>query len=103
MAVAFATWIGDPGAYVQDDPALARLLRGMAVIKAVIAIAAAGAVFWRVGLPVSRVVAASYVMAVWVTAGAAMLIWQLSHLPLAAALFHVGALSVLLVGWRDRT
>jgi len=103
LAVVFAAWVGDPSAYLHTDLALSRLLRGMAVIKAVIAIAAAGAVFWRVGLPISAKFAASYVISAWVMAGSAMLIWQLSYLPPAAVLFHVGALSMLVVGWRDRS
>jgi hypothetical protein len=103
VAVILAARIGDPGAYLHADPALARLLRGMAVIKALIATAAAGAVFWRVGLPIAAKYAACYIISVWVMAGSATLIWQLSFLLPAAVLFHIGALSMLLVGWRDRS
>jgi hypothetical protein len=75
----------------------------MALIKATIALAAAGAVYWRLGLQVSRTVAASYLLSCWVMAGSSMLIWQLSYLLPAAVLFHVAALSMLVVGWRDRS
>jgi hypothetical protein len=102
MAVAIAAWLGDPSGYLHADPALARLLRAMALIKASIVIAAAGAVFWRLGWPVSKPVAASYLVACWVIAGSTMLIWQLSYIVPAALLFHSAALCLILVSWRER-
>ena len=48
-AIGLAAWAGNPADYLQADPALARLLRGMALLKGLIAIAAVGAVFWRFG------------------------------------------------------
>jgi hypothetical protein len=102
VAVGIATWLGDPSGYLHADPALARLLRAMALIKGMITIAAAGAVFWRLAWPVSRPVAASYLAAAWAMTGSTMLIWQLSYIVAAALLFHVAALSLLLVGWRER-
>jgi hypothetical protein len=102
MAIGLAAWVGDPSGYLHADPALARLLRAMALIKAMIAIAAAGAVFWRLAWPVSKAVAAGYLAGCWVIAGSSMLIWQLSYIVPAAVLFHAAALSLLLVGWRER-
>ncbi len=102
MAIGIAAWVGDPGGYLQADPALATLLRAMALIKGMIAIAAAGAVFWRLAWPMSRFAAASYLVGCWVIAGSTMLIWQLSDIVLAAVLFHSAALSLLWVSWRER-
>jgi hypothetical protein len=101
MAVGIAAWLGDPSGYLHADPALARLLRGMALIKGMIAIAALAAVFWRLAWPVSKSAAAAYLVSSWAVAGSTMLIWQLSYIVPAALLFHAAALSLLLVGWRD--
>jgi hypothetical protein len=102
IAVGIAAWLGDPANYLHADPALARLLRAMALIKGIISIAAAAAVFWRLAWPVSRAVAASYLLACWAIAGSTMLIWQLSYIVPAALLFHAAAMSLLLVSWRER-
>ncbi len=102
MAIGLAAWLGDPGGYLQADPALARLLRGMALIKGMIVIGALGAVFWRLAWPVSKPVAAGYLVASWTMAGSTMLIWELSYIVPAAVLFHAAALSLLVVGWRER-
>jgi hypothetical protein len=102
MAVGIAAWLGDPSGYLHADPALARLLRGMALIKGMIALAAVSAVFWRLTWSVSKPVAASYLIASWAITGSTMLIWQLSYIVPAALLFHAAALSLLLVSWRER-
>jgi hypothetical protein len=101
-AVGIAAWLGDPSGYMHADPALARLLRAMALIKGMIAVAAVGAVFWRLAWPVSKIGAATYLISSWVLAGSTMLIWQLSYIVPAALLFHGAALSLLLVTWRER-
>jgi len=74
----------------------------MALIKGMIAIAAASAVYWRLALPASGTVAALYVISSSVLMGSSMLIWQLSHIGPAALLFHGAALSMLVVAWRER-
>jgi hypothetical protein len=102
MAIGIAAWLGDPLDYLQADPALGRLLRGMALIKGMIAIAIVGAVFWRLAWPLSRTAGAAYLVSSWALAGSTMLIWQLSYIVPAALLFHVAALSLLLVSWRER-
>lgn len=101
-AIGVAAWAGDPIGFLLADPALARLLRGMALIKAVIALAAVGIVFMRLAWPVSRTAAAGYLAGCWALAGSSALIWQLSYIVPAALLFHAAALSLLLVGWRER-
>ena len=102
MTIGIAAWLGDPVDYLRADPALARLLRGMALIKGMIAIAVVGAVFWRLAWPVSRTAGAAYLFCSWAVVGSTMLIWQLSYIVPAALLFHVAALSLLLVSWRER-
>jgi len=102
MAIGIAAYLGDPTGFTQADPALGRLLRGMALIKGVIALAILAAVWWRFGRPVFKSAAAVYLSGSWIVAGSTMLIWQLSWIPLAALLFHAAALSMLVVGWRER-
>jgi hypothetical protein len=102
LSIGAAAWYGDPSGYLTADPALARLLRGMAAIKGMMALAALGAVFWRFGWPTSKGVAVVYLCGTSVLAGSTMLIWQLTAIPLAAVLFHVAALSMLVAGWRER-
>ena len=101
-AIGVAAWVGDPSGTLQADPALARLLRGMALIKAAIACAAVAAVYWRFGWAVSRGAAAVYLLSSATLTGSTMLIWQLSCIIPAALLFHAAAISLLVVGWRER-
>jgi hypothetical protein len=102
VAVGAAYDVGNPTAYLQADLALAHLLRGMAVIKSMIVLAAVGAVWWRLGWAVSRPVAVAYVAGCAALAGSTMLIWQLTSIPLAAVVFHGAALGMVIVGWRER-
>ena len=101
ISIALAGHLGDSVGF-QADPALARLLRGMALIKGVIALAVVAAVWWRVGRPVSKPVATGYLLGSWMLVGSTTLIWQLSWILLAAFLFHASALSMLLISWRER-
>jgi hypothetical protein len=101
VAVGFAAWAGDPAPYLLADPALARLLRAMAVIKGVLALAAALAAWWRFGWRVSPGVSIAYLAAASALSGAAMLIWQLTWIPFAAVLFHAALIGLLLAAWRD--
>jgi uncharacterized membrane protein YecN with MAPEG domain len=100
-AVLAAAWVGEPARVVQADLALAQLMRGMALIKGAIALGAVALLLWRFGWPVGKPAGLAYVVSAALMAGATMLIWQLTFIPLAAALFHIGALAMLLVGWRD--
>jgi hypothetical protein len=101
IAIGIAAWLGDPSGYLRADPALARLLRGMALIKGMIALAAVAAVFWRLAWPVSRMGATAYLIASMALAGSTVLIWQLSYIVPAALLFHAAAISLLLISWRE--
>jgi hypothetical protein len=102
LSIGLAAWFGDPSAYLNADPALARLLRAMAMIKGLIVTGALGAVLWRFGLPISKPAAIGYAAGACVLAGSTMLIWRLTLIPLAAILFHSAALSMLIMGWRER-
>ncbi len=101
VAVALAAWVGEPAHALEPDESLARLLRGMALIKACLVLGAIGVLVWRFGRPVPAGVAGAYLAGAWLVAGASMLIWQLSFIPLAAVVFHVGELMLLFVAWRD--
>jgi len=103
IAIGIATWVGDPSTYLNADPALARLLRGMALIKGMLAVGAVAAVYWRLSWTIDARVAATYAITAAAMAGSAALIWQLSYIPFAALLFHAAALSMLIVGWRERS
>jgi hypothetical protein len=101
-AIGVALGFGDPAPSLRADPELAVLLRGMALIKAGIVMAALAAIAWRLGHPIGRATALAYLAGAWLTAAATALIWQLSAITLAAALFHVGALALLVVAYTDR-
>ena len=101
LSIGIAAYVGEPTSFA-DDLALARLLRGMALIKSVMALVAVAVVLWRFGRPVSTPVAAGYLLGCWVVVGSTMLIWQLSWIPAAAVLFHAAGLSMLLLSWREQ-
>jgi len=100
-AAVLAASVGTPEGFLQTDLQLARLLRGMAAIKASIVIASVCLLSWRFGRSVSARIAAVYLLGAWLASGATVLIWQLTFIPLAAAVFHLGELSLLIAAWRD--
>ncbi len=102
LAVAVAAWVGHPADYLEADPALAHLLRGMALIKSFIVLGVVGAALWRCGWRLSTAAGVGYVAGSSVMAGSTVLIWQLSHIVAAAVLFHGAALGMLYLGWRER-
>jgi hypothetical protein len=102
LAMAVAAWMGHPADYLEADPALAHLLRGMALIKALIVLGVVGAVLWRCGWRLPSAVGAGYVAGSAVMAGSTVLIWQLTHIVAAAVLFHGAAVGMGYLGWRER-
>lgn len=92
---------GDPAAYLQSDPELSRVLRGMALIKAALVLLAISAIFWRCSWSLSRGPGAGYVLGVVLMAFATAVIWQLSHLAAAAGLFHLGLFLLLGAAYLD--
>ena len=91
----------EPAAHWADDPELFRLLRGMAVLKGMLATLALAAVWWRLGQKIHARLTATYVGSVCVMALATGLIWQLTALPAASALFHGATIALLVAAWRD--
>jgi len=83
------------------EPELALMLRGMAAIKGVLAVAAAALGWWRLGQPVSAPVAATYIACAWVLLASTALIWQLAFIPAAAVLFHAGGFVALVLALRE--
>jgi hypothetical protein len=100
-SVAAAAWLGRPDALLAADPELARLLRGMALIKAFMVAAALALLLWRFGRPIASEKAAAYMAGTWLAAAGSMLIWQLTQIPTAAIGFHVGEIAFLILAWRD--
>jgi hypothetical protein len=89
------------GAGQAAEPELAVLLRGMAAIKGLLALAAASVVWWRLGQPVSSRVAAAYVSCICVLFASTVLIWQLAFILAAAVLFHAAGLVGLVIALRE--
>ena len=77
--------LASPEARFVADPALARLLRGMAALKLLSVFAGCAAFWWRVSHPISPRLALGYSLGLAVCCGAGVWIWQLSQLALAAA------------------
>ena len=102
-SAAAAGWLADPAPVLQADTELARLLRGMALIKGALMLAAVGVLLWRFGRPTTPRTAGAYLAGAWMLCGASLLIWQLSAIPFAALLFHAGVLLLLVAAWRDRS
>ncbi|MEO8280035.1 MAG: hypothetical protein ABI564_10110 [Ideonella sp.] len=101
-SVAVAAIVGEPSSLLKADPELATLLRGMAVLKALMVSAGLGLLCWRFAHPATPRTAALYVVTAWLVTGATVLIWQLTWLPLAALVFHVAGITALLVALADR-
>jgi hypothetical protein len=101
LAVAVAATFGDPAAHLRADPDLSRLLRGMAVIKAALALGALAVLYWRLARPIQPATAMAYVVGAWLMAAASMIVWRLSFIGLGALAFHSGELTLLIVAWRE--
>jgi hypothetical protein len=85
-----------------SDAELAMLLRFMAGVKAVLALAALGVTTWRLGHPASSAVALLYLAAVALMCAAPGVIWQLAYVGIGAGLFHAGLLLFLGALFADR-
>jgi hypothetical protein len=83
------------------DVELAQLLRGMGAIKALLTLGALAAIWWRLGRPVSRPQASAYLVGGWSLVLANALIWELTAIGAASALYHMATLGLLVLAWRD--
>lgn len=98
-----AAALADPAAVagVEHEPELVLLLRGMAVLEAGLALTAVALAYWRSRRPVSTRAGAGVVVGVSSPVAASALIWFLSFIAAAAIAFHVGALGLLVLAWRE--
>ena len=101
VVAAVVTWLATSGAGQATEPELAMLLRGMAAIKGLLAVSAAGVVWWRLGQPASARAAVAYIACTWALFAATVLIWQLALISAAAVLFHAGGFVGLVVAMRE--
>ena len=88
-------------AIANAGPDLTRLLRGMALLKAVFAGAATAATLWRLDAPVTWPRLAAYAAGCAAMAAGPGLIWSMAHVPAGALLLHGGLLATALMLWRD--
>ncbi len=105
LCLAAGLAVARPGAapgLLSADPELARLLRAMAVIKAVMVAPALAFLWWRFALPLALAQAAGYLAGCASMLAACVAIWQLAFLVPAACAFHLGLLALLLGAWSDR-
>jgi hypothetical protein len=80
---------------------LVRLLRAMALLKSVMAAAAIGAVFWRLGAPAGAARLTAYAASLGAMAAGPGLIWGMAHVAAGAMLLHGGLAATVLLLWRD--
>ncbi|MGX7741438.1 hypothetical protein [Rhodopseudomonas parapalustris] len=106
LVAAVAAVLASPDAatigLAQRDAELVLLLRFMAGVKSLLALAALGAVAWRLGYPASPFLSAAYVLAPALMVAAPVLIWQIAPTALGAGLFHGGLALLLLAVFADR-
>ncbi len=101
LAAAAGLLSADPTAAEAFEPDLARLLQGMALLKASFVVAALAALTWRLGWSIRPATAALYLFSTWTAAAATTMIWSLDRLVLASLLFHLALLTALVVALRD--
>ncbi|WP_200344116.1 hypothetical protein [Halochromatium glycolicum] len=87
---------------LQQDAALAGLVRTMVAIKGLILAAALALVVWRLGRPVSAARLAGYAGTLAVSAAALGWMWSLNAIPVTAPLFYGGLIACYLIAARDR-
>lgn len=90
-----------PGTSVVATAEMARLLRFMALVKAVVPAGALWGLWRRVRRPVAAGRLAAYAAGLWGAAAGAALIAQLGHVGLGAVLFHAGWVTMAAAAWRD--
>ena len=101
LAAAAATYFAGTGSVQAADPDLARLLKGMAIIKTVILLAAGAAIWWRLGLAIRPSFAAGYIIFGALGVAGAALVWNMAGLEFAPFLFDGGLLGFLILALRD--
>jgi hypothetical protein len=79
----------------------ARLLRSMALLKALMAVGAAAAVLWRLASPIGPAWFAAYALSCAAMAAGPGMIWGMAHVGSGALLLHAGLLAAIVLVWRD--
>lgn len=82
-------------------PDLTRLLRGMALLKLLMASAAVAAILWRLGTAIRPGWLAAYLAACAVMTSGPGLIWDMDYLRTGALLLHGGLAATVVLLWRD--
>ncbi len=80
---------------------LTRLLRAMAAIKMVVAVAVTAGILWRLGSAATPPWLIAYALACAAMAAGPVLIWQMAYVGSGTLLLHGGLLSALVLLWRD--
>jgi hypothetical protein len=88
-------------AVAHDGAALTRLMRFMAALKGLLALAAGAAVLWRLGAAIPLPWFGAYAVATAAMAAGPGLIWGMTHVALGALLLHGGLFATILLLWRD--
>lgn len=96
-----ASAVAQPTPHLVADTELTWLLRGMGLIKASLIVAALGVLAVRLRWPLPGALAFGYGACMVLLTASTLLIWQLSWIPLAAAVFHIAGLVLLVLAWRD--
>lgn len=100
--IAFVMGGGEAAARaVAADPELTRLLRGMAILKALLSLAAISLAAWRVGYPSDPRLPAGLVASAALMAAGSVLIWLVAPIVAGAVLFHAGLILLLVLCWAD--
>ncbi len=100
LVIAGATALGPPA--MVGDPDLARVLRFMAAMKGIFALAGLAACYWRLGRPATAWRVAIYVAGPPAMAGGALALFFYHDVALAAGSLHLGLFAVLAAMLTDR-
>ena len=101
VAIGLAAILGQPRPALLADPELAFLLRGMGMIKAVIATAALTLVWWRAGAAVSGRRFVAYAACCALLAVSSVLVLKLAILVPTSVVFHATLLTLGLLALGD--
>lgn len=101
LAAGAAALFGAPRPALLGDPDLALMLRGMGAIKASIALAVIGLVWWRAGDVVSESRFLAYAAACAVLGAVSVLVLKLAVLVATSVVFHATLLALGLLALSD--
>lgn len=101
VAVGLAAFLGDPAVMLAWDAELATLLRGMALIKALMAFAVLAALWWRFASPLSAAAFRLSTLCAALISGSAMMVWQLDFIIATGIAFHTALITLAVLALRD--